>query len=150
MLARLLGREKSGSVVVGWVVVVVVVGLRLGRGPKERRETPEVLRRGTCLLVLEEKLARESDGAWRDWEGVMSEPARLVALEEAVEPTVRLRLRMVTVDGTAMPRGEERGGVLVDPVAGSLERADWTRASSRCIWAVRVRMWVRELEGGIL
>lgn len=149
MLARLLGREKSGSVAV-WLVVVAV-GLRLGRGPKERRDTPEVLRRGTCLLVLEEKLARESDGAWREWEGVVvSEPARLAALEEAVEPTARLRLRIVTVGGTAIPRGEERGGVLVDPVAGSLERADWTRASSRCICAVRVRMWVRELEGGIL
>lgn len=34
--------------------------------------------------------------------------------------------------------------------AGSLDRADWTRASRRCICAVRERMWEREVEAGIL
>ena len=81
---------------------------------------------------------------------MVSEPARLAALDEAVEPRARLRLRIVTVDGTTMPRGDERGGVLVGPGPGSLERADCTRASSRCICAVRVRMWVRELDCGSL
>jgi hypothetical protein len=85
------------------------------------------------LLVLEEMLLWDSDGAWRDWEGV-SEAAKLAALEEAVEPVVRLRLRMVMLDGIIMgPPGDERGGVLAGGGAGSLERADCTRASSRCI-----------------
>ena len=63
-LARLLGREKSKSGLLGVVLVFVeeAVGLRLGRGPKDRRETPDVLRRGTCLFVLEEMLLRDSDG----------------------------------------------------------------------------------------
>jgi hypothetical protein len=118
---------------------VAVVGVRLGSGPKDRRETPDVLSRGTCWPVLDEMLLRDSDGAWRGWEGVVSEPARLAALDEAVEPTALRRLRIVTVEGTLMtPRGEERGGVPTGP--GSLERADCTRASSRCIWAVSVRM----------
>jgi hypothetical protein len=59
-LARLLGREKSGSVV---LLLLWVVGLRLGRVPNDRRETPDELSRGTCLLVLEEMLLWDSDGA---------------------------------------------------------------------------------------
>lgn len=56
--------------------------------------------------------------------------------DEAVEPTVRFLVRIVTVEGTLLApwteeRGEARGGVLTG--AGSLDRADWTRASSRCI-----------------
>jgi hypothetical protein len=110
---------------------VVLVGLRLGRGPNDKRETPDELSRGMCLLVLEEMLLWDSDGAWRDWEGVSE--AKLAALEEAVDPPVRLRLRMVMLDGIAMPRGEERGGDSGGGAAGSLERADCTRASNRCI-----------------
>lgn len=59
----------------------------------------------------------------------------------------------MTVDGTLiMPlRADGRDGVSVaGPVLGSLERADCTRASSRCIWAVRLRMWLSELGGGTL
>lgn len=112
------------------------MGFRFGRGPKERRDTPEVLRRGTCLLL--EMLLRDSEGAWRDWDGVLSSPARLLALDEAAEPPARLRLRIVTVGGTLTFRGDERGGVLAGP--GSLERAECTRASSFCICAVSVRM----------
>lgn len=123
-------------------------GLRFGRGPNERRDTPDVLSRGTCLLVLDDKLLRRS-ALERGWVGVASSPATLPATLEAVEPTVRLRLRTVTVDGMLTePRGDALGGVLTGP--GSFERADCTRASRRCIWAVRVRMWVSELEGGIL
>jgi hypothetical protein len=113
----------------------------LGRGPKESRETldaPDVLSRGTWDFVVELR------------------PVTLDEREEAVLPIVRLRLRIVTVEGTALDaelpatelRGEERGGVDTGP--GSLERAEWTRASRRAIWAVRERIWVRELEGGIL
>lgn len=80
--------------------------------------------------------------------GVTSSPA----FDDAVEPMVRFLERIVTVDGTLVPltdeRGEARGGVLVG--AGSLDRADCTRASRRCICAVSVRMWVSELEPGIL
>lgn len=139
----------------------------MGRGPKERRDTPaeaEVLRRGTWDLVLVE--ARRSvvvigSGRWRALVGVASSvsgggrrPATLEAREEAVLPIVRLRERMVTVEGIApeaavvVPRGEARGGVEIG--AGSLERAECTRASRRAIWAVRERIWVRELDGGIL
>lgn len=104
----------------------------MGRGPNDRRETPDELSRGTCLLVLEEMLLWDSDGAWRDWEGVSE--AKLAALDEAVDPPVRLRLRMVMLAGIAMlPRGDERGGDSGVGAAGSLERADCTRASSRCI-----------------
>jgi hypothetical protein len=80
--------------------------------------------------------------------GVVSSPA----WEDAVDPMVRFLERIVTVAGTLVPltdeRGEARGGVLVG--AGSLDRADCTRASKRCICAVSVRMWVSELEPGIL
>ncbi len=118
----------------------------MGRVPNDRRETPDVLSRGTCLFVPE-MLLRDSEGPWRDCEGVRWSPTRLAALEEAVEPTGRLRLRIVTVDGTLTGfRGEERGGVLAGP--GSLERAEFTRASSFCICAVSVRMCVRELDWG--
>lgn len=123
--ARLLGRES-------------LVSERLGRGPKERREMPDVERRATCL---------EDE----DCEGVLSS----VRTEEvlAVLPMVRLRLRIVTLEGMwvwpiAEPlRGEARGGVLMG--AGSFERADWTRCSSFCICAVRVRMCVRDCEFGM-
>ncbi len=74
-------------------------------------------------------------------------------MEEAVEPMVRLRDRTVTVEGTVAPptmedRGEPLGGVLTG--AGSFERADCTRASRRCIWAVSDRMCESDVEGGIL
>jgi hypothetical protein len=111
--------------------LLVLVGLRLGSGPKDRRETPDVLSRGTCLLVLEERLLWDSDGAWREWDGVSE--AKLAALEEAVDPPVRLRLRIVMLDGIAGPCGDLRGGESIGGAAGSLERADCTRASSRCI-----------------
>lgn len=44
--------------------------------------------------------------------------------------------------------GDARGGVCVG--AGSLDRAECTRASKRCIWAVRVRICERELDEGSL
>jgi hypothetical protein len=120
-----------------------LVGLRLGSGPNDKRDTPDVLSRGTCRLVPE-MLLRDSEGAWRDCDGVVSSPAAL----EVVDPTVRLRLRIVTVDGTlVIPRGDERGGVVVG--AGSLDRAECTRASRRCIWAVSVRMCVSEFDVAI-
>jgi hypothetical protein len=73
---------------------------------------------------------------------------------DALLPAVRLRLRMVMLDG--MPtvvelRGLARGGVLTG--AGSFERADCTRCSRRCICAVRLRICVRPLvcdvDGGL-
>jgi hypothetical protein len=73
-------------------------------------------------------LLRESEGAWREWDGVVMSPLTLAEVEDAVE---RFLLRMVTVDGTT-GCGDERGGVLV-AVTGSLARADCTRASSRAI-----------------
>jgi hypothetical protein len=124
-----MGREKSGMS----VLRVVAGGLRLGSGPKDRRETPDELSLGTCLLVLDTKLLRYSAAILRD-SAVMPRvctgvaaggPARLVALEDAVDPTARLRLRIVTLGGTAMAvRGDGRGGVLAGPGAGSLERAE--------------------------
>lgn len=88
-LARELGRLTSWS------------GARLGRGPYERRLTPDVLSRGTWLGLDEVEERRLV--------GVVSSPAT----DEAVDPVVRFRLLMVTVDGTlaAEPRGEARGGV---------------------------------------
>ncbi len=70
--ARELGREWE-SVVEG--------GSRDGRGPKERREMPEVERRATCFVAVDDGV---SSGA---------------AEEEDVLPTVRLRLRIVTLGG---------------------------------------------------
>jgi hypothetical protein len=136
MLARELGRDIDAS--------ESPCGLRLGRGPKDSLLTPEVLGRET----------------WRDVAPVVAGPRGLVGVvssppwtdEEAVEPTVRFLVRIVTVEGTLLAPwtedlGDARGGVLTG--AGSLDRADWTRASSRCIWAVRLLMWVREFEAGI-
>lgn len=74
-LARELGREASES-----------TGLRLGRGPNDKRLTPDVLSRGTCLPVVE--------APWL-LVGVVSSPATL-----AVEPVTRFRERMVTLEGT--------------------------------------------------
>jgi len=138
MLARLLGREISESML---LLLLAWVGFRFGSGPKDSRETPDVLSRDMCLLtpLLDEMLLRKSM-----LPGVASWPPCML---DAVDPTVRLRLRIVTVDGTLIEeRGEARGGVLMG--AGSLERADWTRASRRAIWAVSVRICVSELEGG--
>lgn len=74
------------------------------------------------------------------------------ARDEVIEPAPRFRLlRIVTVEGTTDmtdERGDARGGVRTG--AGSLERTLWTRASRRCICAVRERMWVSELEVGSL
>ena len=78
--------------------------------------------------------------------GVASSGVVLVAVDDTDE-TPRLRDRIVTLLLLATDLGEARGGVTVG--AGSLERAECTRASRRCIWAVRVRMWVRDVDGGI-
>jgi hypothetical protein len=65
-----------------------------------------------------------------------------------VVPLVRLRLRMVTLEGMWLcpiaesVRGDALGGVLIG--AGSFDRADCTRCSSLCIWAVSVRICVRD------
>ena len=68
-----------------------------------------MLSRGTCLPVVELTLLRRSRFWWWMLVGVVSSPATLL---EAVDPSVRLRLRIVTVDGTVMEeRGEARGGV---------------------------------------
>lgn len=102
-----------------------------------------MLSRGTCLFAVElERLLRKLDGVG------LSLP--LLIVDDAVEPALRFLLRIVTEDGTVgTVLGEPRGGVLAEP-AGSLDRADCTRASRRCICAVSVRIWVSELEGGIL
>lgn len=101
-----------------------------------------MLSRGTWLDLFVDEA--------RPFVGVVSSP---LTDEPVVDPTVRLRERIVTVAGTLEApwideRGEARGGVLVGP--GSFERADCTRASSRCICAVSERMWDRELEAGSL
>lgn len=94
ILARELGRLASES------------GLRFGSGPKDRRLIPEVLSLGTWLgfgivVVL-------------GFVGVVSSPA---TDDEAVDPTVRFRERMVIEDGIVVVlelkslRGEARGGV---------------------------------------
>lgn len=117
---------------------------RFGSGPKDSLLTPEVLSLGTWLGL--------EDVEDRKLVGVVSSPATLPARdEEAVDPRVRFRERIVTVDGTVgapAVRGEARGGVCVG--AGSLDRTECTLASSRCICAVRVRMCDRELDAGIL
>jgi len=106
---------------------------RLGIGPNERRLIPEVERRGTCLDT-----------------GVSSLPSPPIDEVLAVLPPVRFLLRIVTLGGiygiAEAPRGEARGGVLIG--AGSLERADCTRCSSRCICAVSVRICVSDVELG--
>lgn len=128
-LARELGLLMSES------------GPRFGKGPgpKESLLMPDVLSLGTWLFPDTEALK---------FVGVVSSPTT----DEAVDPVVRFLERTVTVDGTPVPlaadRGEARGGVCVG--AGSLDRAEWTLASRRCICAVRVRICERELEAGIL
>lgn len=122
----------------GRAILDAILALELGRlispGPNESLLMPDVLSLEAWLLpapLTEERKV-----------GVMSSPATLLF----VDPTVRFRLRTVTDAG--IPCGEMRGGVYVG--AGSLERADCTLASRRCICAVRVRMCVRELEAGSL
>ncbi len=119
ILARELGLLLSAS------------GARFGNGPKDRRLTPDVLSLGTWpgLDVVDD----------RKFVGVVSSPA----CDDAVEPAVRLRERIVTVDGTpvtslAADLGDARGGVFVGP--GSFDRTDCTRASKRCIFSVRDRI----------
>lgn len=126
----------------------MVAGFLFGKGPNDSRETPDVLSRGTCLLVAVAVLETLLRGAWEDVDFESS--PKLNEEIEAVDPTVRFRLRMVTDVGTTLigPRGDARGGVLRG-FGGNFERADCTRASRRCIWAVRVRMWVSEFEGRI-
>ncbi len=125
----------------------------MGRGPKESRETPDVpdvLSRGTWDFVVElrksvvdvevsARFCRGLVGVASSVSGAGLRPATLEAREEAVLPAVRFRLRIVTVEGTALEaalpitelRGEACGGVAIG--AGSFERADWTRASRRAI-----------------
>lgn len=110
-LARELGRLVSDS-----------GPPRLGNGPKDKRLTPDVLSLGTWLPL------EMVEGGLR---GVSSP-----AMEDAEEPVVRLRERIVTVEGMLIPpctedRGDARGGVRDG--AGSLDRAECTRASRRCI-----------------
>lgn len=94
MLARELGRLASES------------GLRLGRGPKDKRLIPDVLSLGTWLGLWV--------AAMLGLVGVVSSPP---TDDEAVDPTVRFRERIVTEDGTVVvlePKsvlGEARGGV---------------------------------------
>jgi len=61
---------------------------RFGNGPNDKRLTPDVLRRGTWLPLVA--------GVGIPVVGVMSSPAT----EDAVEPPVRLRERIVTDEGT--------------------------------------------------
>lgn len=104
-------------------------GCRLGSGPKDNLETPELLSRGTCFVVpAPVVLLRKFAGAASSF----APPALLEATEDAADPPVRFRLRTVTEDGMAIEDlGDARGGVVMG--AGSLERAECTRASSRCI-----------------
>ncbi|MDU7307036.1 MAG: hypothetical protein E7L41_22005 [Escherichia coli] len=80
--------------------------------------------------------------------GVVSSPAK----DEAADPFVRFRDRIVTdagtLDAVLADLGDALGGVLVG--AGSFDRADCTLASSRCICAVSERMCVSELDAGSL
>jgi len=94
----------------------VEVPSREGKGPKERRLMPEVERRATCFVVPGVEVSSWTGGPGMEF-------------EEVVLPVVRLRLRMVMLEGIptapralGIIRGEERGGVLIG--AGSLERAD--------------------------
>ena len=61
MLARLLGREISESMLLP-LLWLAWVGFRLGSGPKDKRDTPDVLSRGMCLWapLLDEMLLRKS------------------------------------------------------------------------------------------
>jgi len=139
--AREEGREASAS-----------RGLRFGSGPKDRRDTPDVDSRGTWLLfeeVLDEKLFVLPVPPMLDLPAV-GVASSVPATDDAALPTVRFLDRIVTVEGTGTPavRGDARGGVVTG--AGSLERTDCTRASSRCICAVSERMCDNEVELGIL
>ena len=131
MLALELGRLMSES------------GPRFGSGPgpKERRLIPDVLSRGTWLLDIEARGLKLV--------GVASSPS---TDEEAEDPAVRFRDRIVTdagtLDAALIDRGEARGGVVAG--AGSLDRTECTLASRRCICAVSERMWESELEAGSL
>ena len=137
MLARELGRDSEASESpAGWP--------RFGSGPNESRLTPEVLSLGTCFVVA------AATPAARALVGVVSSPCTdgVPIDERPVVVVPRLRERMVTLDGTLCApcndeRGEDRGGVLTG--AGSLERADCTRASRRCICAVSERICESEL-----
>lgn len=80
----------------------------LGNGPKDKRETPDVLSLGTWFPVR----------LFVGWLGVSS------TTEDADDPTARFRLRTVTEEGIPLPiteRGDALGGVVVG--AGNLERA---------------------------
>lgn len=109
-------------------------GPRLGRGPgpNDCLPTPDVLSRGTWLPPLTLLL--------RCWPvGVQSSPLVVLVPTDETDPGPRLRVLTVTLLPPAVdPRGEARGGVGFG--AGNFERADWTRASRRCIWAVRDRI----------
>jgi hypothetical protein len=123
VLARLLGLLLS----------LVPPVPRFGSGPNDRRLIPDV-----------DSLA----AGFAD--GVSSPP---IDDPLAVLPVARFLLRIVTLGGMKFEpmldivRGEALGGVLTG--AGSFDLADCTLCSSRCIWAVSVRMCVRELEFGI-
>lgn len=131
-------------------VVEAEAGWRIGRGPKAIRDTPDVLSRGMCLLRFKVLLRKSGLLCVLEMSDALSSSSRLGV--EAPAPRCFFP-RMATVAAIPpMPplkRGDCLGGVCAGP-AGSLERAEWTRASSFCICAVRVRIWVRELDGGIL
>lgn len=119
ILARELGRDIDAS--------ESPPGFLLGRGPKESRLTPDVLRRGMCLPAVWVLLRAP-------WEGLVGVVSSLATEALVTEPVARLLDLIVTVEGTLpMPliedRGDGRGGVLTR--AGSLDRADCTLASKR-------------------
>lgn len=110
----------------------------MGTGPNDSLLTPDVLRRGTwppfTLLLNPVPVGVES--------------VVVLVVTDDTDPGPRLRDRIVILPGSINEgRGDARGGVIVGP--GSLERADCTRASRRCIWAVSDRMCEREVDGAI-
>lgn len=80
--------------------------------------------------------------------GIGSSGLNLLFVEDETDETPRLRVLIEVVLPLLITdvRGEARGGVVVG--AGSFERTECTRASRRCIWAVRFRMWLRDVDGG--
>lgn len=105
---------------------------REGSGPNDSRLIPDVDSLGTCLVA-----DGVSSAGGIDW---------LIEL-----PPVLFLLLIVTLEGMKVfevdPfRGDARGGVWTG--AGSFDLADCTRCSSRCIWAVRLRICVRDVELG--